>query len=92
MKKWEYRVLVINATADEVSEMPTELGEPRHEELAPRGEYNELAKILNRTGNDGWEVCGTTSGPEGMLLILKRTIRPARRSRTVVLTPAEDEA
>jgi hypothetical protein len=52
MKKWEYRVLVINATADEVSEMPTELGEPRHEELAPRGG-------LQRTGpgslrHNGW--------------------------------------
>ena len=88
MKKWEYRVLVIDTPEGEISEMPWEDGQ---EILARRGKYNELAKILNRTGHDGWEVCGTTSGAEGMLLILKRRQR-AMPSGTTVLTPAEDEA
>lgn len=90
MKKWEYRVLVIDAPAGDVSEMPTELGTRGQDDLARRGEYNELAKILNRTGHDGWEVCGTTSGPEGILVILKRKQRPSP-SGTTVLTPAEDD-
>ena len=75
MKKWEYRVLVIDTPAGEISEMPWEAG---RDSLDPRGKYNELAKILNRTGNDGWEVCVTTFGPEVMLLILKRTQRAIR--------------
>jgi hypothetical protein len=76
MQKWEYRVFVINqgAPTGDISEMPWDLTQ---KDYASRGSYGELAKILNRTGYDGWEVCGAVSESTGSLLILKRPMAPA---------------
>jgi hypothetical protein len=71
MQKWEYRVFFINqeASTGDVLELPWDL---EQNTPAARGIRGELAKILNRTGHDGWEVCGTISESTGSLIILKR--------------------
>jgi len=85
MPKWEYRVLIVKTPTEDVSETPpagdmsdiSEMPwEAERKSFAFLGSYGELAKILNRTGNDGWEVCGTISESPS-LIILKRPLAAA---------------
>lgn len=73
-------MLIVKTPTDDISETPpagdlSDISEmpwaAERESFESRGSYGELAKILNRTGYDGWEVCGTISESPS-LIILKR--------------------